>query len=213
MSRATERGRVADQEGPARRERRETILRAAVACFDERGYRGTSVGELARRAGTSPANLYEYFRDKQAILDAVIEGATNEFLHRSREIAERIADPRERLSVLVAALAEASVDDPRTGVARHDRSFAGAHARSVVDRAERLVAAECVHALRQIRPECSEQEAVVMVRAAFGYVLSVTHTEAPLRGRHLVEELVGGALAALTGDEGSPPDRSAQERP
>ncbi|MEM8792275.1 MAG: TetR/AcrR family transcriptional regulator [Pseudomonadota bacterium] len=42
----------------------EAILRAAAACFSERGFSATSVDEVARRMGYTKGRIYHYFRSK-----------------------------------------------------------------------------------------------------------------------------------------------------
>ena len=47
------------------------ILTAAVGLFTRYGFAKTTISEIARDCGMSPANLYRYFRNKQAIGCAV----------------------------------------------------------------------------------------------------------------------------------------------
>jgi AcrR family transcriptional regulator len=49
------------------------ILAAAVAAMCENGYHGTSVREIAERAGMSVANVYHYFESKQEILFRIMD--------------------------------------------------------------------------------------------------------------------------------------------
>jgi AcrR family transcriptional regulator len=53
---------------------RERILVSARRLFAERGYHGTSVGEIEAAAGLSPRSgaLYKHFPSKKAVLDAVM---------------------------------------------------------------------------------------------------------------------------------------------
>jgi AcrR family transcriptional regulator len=51
---------------------RERIRRAALEVFAERGFRGATMPEIARRAGVAPANLYRYYDDKDALFAAVV---------------------------------------------------------------------------------------------------------------------------------------------
>ncbi len=44
---------------------RERLLKAAVARFGSKGYRATSVSQLSRDAGLTPAAAYAYFEDKE----------------------------------------------------------------------------------------------------------------------------------------------------
>lgn len=53
--------------------RRRQILDAAMIRFGQDGYRKTSLARVARDAGITDAGLLHHFRDKQALLLAVIE--------------------------------------------------------------------------------------------------------------------------------------------
>lgn len=48
---------------------REQILSAAASCFRERGIKATTMQEIAKRAGISVGNFYNYFDGKDAIID------------------------------------------------------------------------------------------------------------------------------------------------
>ena len=52
--------------------RRDQLLEAALALFSERGYRGTSVRDITRRAGVTEAVLYHYFANKVDLWAAVL---------------------------------------------------------------------------------------------------------------------------------------------
>lgn len=54
-------------------ETRAEILRHAEDLFSHYGFSKTSMADIAERAGMSPGNLYRYYRNKQAIGEAVIE--------------------------------------------------------------------------------------------------------------------------------------------
>src|ERR671931_1505395 len=54
--------------------RRGQILDAATHVMAEHGFRGASIKRIAQRAGLkSPALIYWYFRDKQALFEAVLQ--------------------------------------------------------------------------------------------------------------------------------------------
>lgn len=71
---------------------REQILSAAASCFRERGIKATKMQEIAKRAGISVGNFYNYFENKDAIFenkDAIIdEFAQREVARLAREIDE-----------------------------------------------------------------------------------------------------------------------------
>jgi AcrR family transcriptional regulator len=54
---------------------RDRIVDAALRLFAERGYRGTSVGEIEAAAGLSPRSgaLYKHFPSKRAVLEAALD--------------------------------------------------------------------------------------------------------------------------------------------
>lgn len=55
-------------------ERRALIARTATELFAERGYRGTSIDEIARRSGVTPPVVYDHFDSKQALYRDLLEG-------------------------------------------------------------------------------------------------------------------------------------------
>lgn len=54
-------------------ERRRLIVGAATELFAERGYRGTSIDEIARRSGVTPPVVYDHFPSKQALYRELLE--------------------------------------------------------------------------------------------------------------------------------------------
>jgi TetR/AcrR family transcriptional regulator, repressor for uid operon len=53
--------------------RRREILDAAQACFERRGFHGSSMSEICAEAGISPGGLYRYFPSKESIIAAMAE--------------------------------------------------------------------------------------------------------------------------------------------
>lgn len=53
--------------------RRELIAEAAAELFAERGYRGASIGEIARRSGVTPPVVYEHFESKRELYRELLE--------------------------------------------------------------------------------------------------------------------------------------------
>lgn len=52
---------------------RRRLLEIAIERFGERGYRATSVSEIARAAGLTQAAVYAYFDSKEALFDAAVD--------------------------------------------------------------------------------------------------------------------------------------------
>jgi AcrR family transcriptional regulator len=79
---------------------RDEVLRTARRLFAEHGYDGTSLQQIADAMGVTKANVYYYFRSKEALLQALLEP----FLSTLRELldrAEQISDMHERRKFLI----------------------------------------------------------------------------------------------------------------
>jgi AcrR family transcriptional regulator len=62
--------------------RREDIIAAARAVYAEAGYHGSSLREIAKRAGLTHAGLIYYFPSKEALLAAVLERRDTDDIER-----------------------------------------------------------------------------------------------------------------------------------
>ena len=60
---------------------REKILDAAKREFLENGFAGTNVRAVAQRAGVTTGALYNLFKNKDGIFEALVGGVFDEFLH------------------------------------------------------------------------------------------------------------------------------------
>lgn len=56
-----------------RRESTSAVLAAALDMFVHQGYAGTSTADIAARAGLTKGSVYHYFKDKEALLLALLE--------------------------------------------------------------------------------------------------------------------------------------------
>ena len=55
------------------RDARELLLTAATELFAEQGVAATDLRTIAKRAGLTPAMLHYYFKDREQLLDVVVE--------------------------------------------------------------------------------------------------------------------------------------------
>ena len=68
---------------PATQDRREQILDAALRCFVDRGFYGTTIPEIAAKADIASGTIYHYFDSKEALVNAL-------FRHWKTHIAARV---------------------------------------------------------------------------------------------------------------------------
>ena len=55
--------------------RRDEIIQAALACFVEKGFAGTTMEDIRRRSGASTGSIYHHFKSKEQLAAAVyLEG-------------------------------------------------------------------------------------------------------------------------------------------
>jgi AcrR family transcriptional regulator len=80
---------------------RDRLLRAAIERFGAEGYRSTSVSQLSRDAGLTPAAAYAYFEDKEAFWVAAVNADLDSL---DAEIRERALAAESPLLELMANL-------------------------------------------------------------------------------------------------------------
>ncbi|WP_345423534.1 TetR family transcriptional regulator [Pseudonocardia xishanensis] len=87
------------------------ILDAALTAFGTLGFHGASMREVARGAGTSLSNLYNYFPSKAHLLAEVLRHANAELADRlARAVAEAGDDASSRMREAVRAYVGYVVD-------------------------------------------------------------------------------------------------------
>src|SRR5690242_4147648 len=78
-------------------DKREAILRAAIAVFAHNGYFNSKVADIAREAGVADGTVYLYFKSKEEILHSVFDRSVDAALAEAKKKIESISDPREKL--------------------------------------------------------------------------------------------------------------------
>lgn len=77
-----------DEGHAARGDRRSALLDAAVRRFVAVGISKTTMEDISREAGAGKATLYRHFRNKQAVVEALVERENRRFERTLREAAE-----------------------------------------------------------------------------------------------------------------------------
>ncbi|MBT2483105.1 MULTISPECIES: TetR/AcrR family transcriptional regulator [unclassified Microbacterium] len=96
-------------------QKREQIAVEAARLFATQGYDRTSVAQIARAVGTSPASVFYYFEDKASLFRAVFERdlpAAEALIERHAEAA----DPVAAILDVLDALAEDAADPSASGM-------------------------------------------------------------------------------------------------
>jgi AcrR family transcriptional regulator len=96
--------------------RREDLLELAAKLFAERGYRATTVRDIADSAGILSGSLYHHFDSKESMVDEILTRFQEDLFGRYEEIVARGLGPRETLEAVVVASFE-SIDRHHAEVA------------------------------------------------------------------------------------------------
>jgi TetR/AcrR family transcriptional regulator, cholesterol catabolism regulator len=89
---------AADERGAS--DRRAEILRLAANLFAERGFKATTVRDIAEAAGVLSGSLYHHFNSKESIIEELLREYVDELLADYRRIMAEGGPPREVLSRL-----------------------------------------------------------------------------------------------------------------
>jgi TetR/AcrR family transcriptional regulator, cholesterol catabolism regulator len=87
--------------------RRSELLDVAATLFAERGFRATTVRDIADAAGILSGSLYHHFDSKESMVDEILTRFQTELFGRYEEIVARGLGPRETLEAVVVASFEA----------------------------------------------------------------------------------------------------------
>ncbi len=92
--------------------RRRQLIEAAIDCFADFGYRGTTTAQLARAAEVSEPVLYQHFASKHDLFVALLEQVGREVLREWRKTIAPLRSPMDQLRVLIRL--NPATTDPRT---------------------------------------------------------------------------------------------------
>jgi AcrR family transcriptional regulator len=184
-------------------DRRAAILREAARLFADRGFAGVSIEDLGAAVGVRGPAVYKHFTGKQAVLAAILLGASEQLLTGGRAVIERTGD-HDPLAALVAFHVDFALRDADV-IRVQDRDLASLDddARKRVRRLQREYVELWVDVLAGIHPAATPPELRVRAHAVFGLINSTPHSVRGLRPapsdasvRRILQSLAGAALRA-----------------
>ncbi|MFG6193723.1 TetR/AcrR family transcriptional regulator [Nonomuraea sp. JJY05] len=170
------------------------ILDAAESVIAEVGYPDMTTNHVATRAGMSPGSLYQFFRNKEEILDGLVSRYTDD---RQEFWAARLAavTPEVPLETLVEQVVDESVRFKGASPAYWSLLYGSATGDQLASASRRLhadIARQVAAMLRRRSPGLAQERAELMGTMAVAMVKAVMPlitTATPERGTELVEEL------------------------
>jgi AcrR family transcriptional regulator len=92
-------------------ETKDQILAAARAAFDQGGMEAVSLRDIARAVGITPMAIYRHYRNKQALIDALVLDALDEWSARAQGVPR--GDPRAWFEGMGDAFVDFALTRPR----------------------------------------------------------------------------------------------------
>jgi AcrR family transcriptional regulator len=188
----------------ARGERRERILASATSLFEENGFHGAGIDDIAAAAGVTGPAIYRHFKNKDAvlvalfdrlaerlgaILDTVAGEVTGDGPDGRRQALETLVRFHVRLAFEERALIVVYISEERNlpdTERRRVRRFQRAYVEAWAD------------LLRPLRPDQSDDERRTAVHAAIGLLNSTGYRRQVGLPRSQAEDLLARmALVAL----------------
>ncbi|RNL83030.1 TetR/AcrR family transcriptional regulator [Halostreptopolyspora alba] len=182
------------------RRRMAQILDAAEDAIAEVGFEEATTNAIAARAGVSPGSLYQFFRNKDEILDGIVERYTatsREFWDRQLSGEAARMDLGDFIERVLGALATFKTERPAFWVLFHG-SAASPKLGEVADRIRAGIGDRLREVFRQRAPEVSEERLELLASVTISTVRGVLPMvmEAPPERR---AALIAEAKALLLG--------------
>ncbi|MBD3318212.1 MAG: TetR family transcriptional regulator [Chitinivibrionales bacterium] len=95
--------RNAEQFKEMRESSRRKILRTALEQFGTKGYHTTSIEAIAKAAGISKGLIYNHFKGKEQLLEAILVGSIDEMVEMFASLFEA-DNPRKQLKLFIDAM-------------------------------------------------------------------------------------------------------------
>ncbi|MBV8927938.1 MAG: TetR/AcrR family transcriptional regulator [Mycobacteriaceae bacterium] len=92
---------------PTAADTRDVIIESAFACFRRQGLDKTTIVDIARAAEVSRSTVYEYFRDKSAIVEATAEAASQRFYRQMSKAMSAGSSLEEQLTLAAVFVTQA----------------------------------------------------------------------------------------------------------
>ena len=112
----------------------ERVLDVAEDLFAAKGYKATALGDIARGVGIRSPSLYNHFRNKAALYEAVLERLIERFSAPLRELQQ--GEPtRERIRAWEAQFVRMHLANPNLArLVQHEALNGGPGARVITER-------------------------------------------------------------------------------
>ncbi|MFF0491433.1 TetR/AcrR family transcriptional regulator [Nocardia sp. NPDC004068] len=196
------------------KDRKAQIVRVAARAFSERGYHPVGVDEIAAEVGISGPALYRHFTNKYALLVAAAEAGARQLLEVAQGADDPELDPESRLTALIRALAEHTIEVRREGgLYRWERRYLEREDRVRIREIYDGLHATVEGALAARRPELPDADVRLLATGMLGAIGSITAHRTALATGRLTELLIDICHALLVTELPPAPTQAAPRSP
>lgn len=152
----------------------EALLTESMHLFDIKGYRDTSMEDIAAAVGMPASGIYRYFSGKADILAAVFRRAADRLSAELSAITTTIADPADALPAVIDAYVARSFDAPELDYVYYsERLNMSAADQRILRNMQRATVESWVELVVAVRPEWTPAQARFAVHAAMSLVIDL----------------------------------------
>ena len=152
----------------------EALLTESVALFNRKGYRDTTMEEIASAVGMPTSGIYRYFSGKNDILAAIYRRAADRLSSEASSILGAVTDPEEALTGLIDAYVKRSFDHPELAYVYYTERVNMAPAdQKILRNLQRATVESWVRLVTAIRSDWTVGQARFAVHAGMALVIDV----------------------------------------
>ena len=152
----------------------EALLTESVALFNRKGYRDTTMEEIASAVGMPTSGIYRYFSGKSDILAAIYRRAADRLSSEASSIIGEVSDPEHALTGLIDAYVKRSFDHPELAYVYYTERLHMAPAdQKILRNLQRATVESWVRLVTAIRSDWTVGQARFAVHAAMALVIDV----------------------------------------
>ncbi|WNG93346.1 TetR/AcrR family transcriptional regulator [Mycobacterium sp. ITM-2016-00318] len=152
----------------------EALLTESVALFNRKGYRDTTMEEIASAVGMPTSGIYRYFSGKNDILAAIYRRAADRLSSEASSILVEVSDPERALTGLIDAYVKRSFDHPELAYVYYTERLHMAPAdQKILRNLQRATVESWVRLVTAIRSDWTVGQARFAVHAAMALVIDV----------------------------------------
>jgi len=98
----------------AKKNKKQIIIDAAADLFTEKGFKASSIRDLAVKVGLEPSSIYSHIHSKEELLVTICLECAEKFTKGMNEIFTESLSPEDKVSLLVRLHVELAYNDPST---------------------------------------------------------------------------------------------------